>query len=160
MKQYIHFTYKVYMGLFNTKKVHLKIEHLKDAVPVLSGLRRWKVVWCHCSCTARIRSLKQNMRNLTCLVLPSSLVSLYLKTASRLKGYGPVLGCLRTGTGKVTLLHSPESKSWPGRETEGRPGPTGSLRTDWWRGRSPADGVNKETSGTGRKRWMLFFNRV
>lgn len=38
-------------------------------------------------------------------------VSLYLKTASRSKGYGPVLGCLRTVTGKVTLLRSPESKS-------------------------------------------------
>lgn len=54
------------------KTKYFLIFNLKEVLPVLSGSRRWKVVWCHCSCTARIHSLKQNMIHVMRLVLQSS----------------------------------------------------------------------------------------
>lgn len=87
-------------------------------------------------------------------------VSLYLMTASRSEGYGNVLWHRCTMSGKVSFHRYPGSKMWPARDSEGSAGLMGSSRTDRWRRLSRADGVNKETSGTGRKMEMMFFNRV
>lgn len=87
-------------------------------------------------------------------------VSSYLMTASRSEGYGNVLWRRCTISGKVSFHCYPESKMWPARDSEGSAGPMGSSRTDRWRRLGRADGANKETSGTGRKMEMMFFNRV
>lgn len=118
----------------------------KRGVPVLSEWRRWREVWCRCSCRARIHFLKQDKVSFNShaqtVHFPSKCREHCLScltTASRPEGCGAVSWARCMAPGRMPRLRTTGTASRRRRGVAGTKSLPGSARAGcqrWWGGRA------------------------